>query len=438
MTTCGVCTAARYESGMGESVKNRAGSGAANPVAALALGVLAGVGGFTDTGGVVTASAAGALHGYSLAWVIVIGFIGFAVYAEMAGRIAITSTGATWDTIRLRLGRRLAVVPLVSTLVVHLLTLVVDLFGASFALQMATGIDYRMWLPPIAIGLAVLLWFLGFSKVDTVAATIGLAMLAAIPIALALGVHWGEFGRQLIHPTVVEGKEKVGNYLFAIAAMLGAFMTPYQFDFYSSGAIEERWRGKELASNRMVSLLGPAIGLVLTLALLVASAAVFHGTQHSINDIPGTAVPAKTAFGTLGFAAFLIGLFAISIAASVELCLSGAFAVCQFAGWNWSGTGRARRSPMLHLTYLGMIALALLIAITGLDPLLFTNVTMVFGAAALPFSFVPLLLIANDRQFMGELHNSRATNAAALVILALLVLVAIGAVPLLVVSGGKL
>lgn len=93
---------------------------------------------------------------------------------------------------------------------------------------------------------------------------------------------------------------------------------------------------------------------------------------------------------------------------------------------------------MLHLTYLGMIALALLIAITGLDPLLFTNVTMVFGAAALPFSFVPLLLIANDRQFMGELHNSRATNAAALVILALLVLVAIGAVPLLVVSGGKL
>lgn len=406
-------------------------------LSSLALGVLAGIGGFTDTGGVVTATAAGAKYGFGLAWTVVFGFVGFAVYAEMSGRIAISSSQASWDLIRLRLGRRLAVLPLVSTLVVHLLTLVVDVVGMSLAVQLATGVSY-LWLVPIAtVLLAAALWFVGFSKVDTGAALIGLVMLVAIAIALALGPHWHSLGGQLLHPTAASGKGLGLGYLFAVASMLGAFMTPYQFDFYSSGALEENWQGSDIATNRIISLIGPAVGGLVTLGLLVGGADALHASHPSVNSIQATVQPAIAAFGHAGLALFLLGLFAVSLAASVELCLSGAYAVCQYFGWDWGESGAPRQSPMFHLAYLTMLGLALAIAITGLDPIRFTTITMAFGAAALPFSFGPLLLVANDPQYMGVQKNGLATNVVAVVVLAVLTFIAIATVPLLVLTGGS-
>ena len=43
--------------------------------AALALGVLAGIGGFLDTGGVITAVSAGARFNFALIWTVVFGLV---------------------------------------------------------------------------------------------------------------------------------------------------------------------------------------------------------------------------------------------------------------------------------------------------------------------------------------------------------------------------
>jgi Mn2+/Fe2+ NRAMP family transporter len=83
-----------------------------------------------------------------------------------------------------------------------------------------------------------------------------------------------------------------------------------------------------------------------------------------------------------------------------------------------------------------MIVLAVVIAYTRVDPIQLTTVTMAAAAVALPFTFLPLLIVANDREYVGEQRNRAALNLVAILILALLCLVTLAAIPLFVLSGG--
>ncbi|MCH6468636.1 NRAMP family divalent metal transporter [Sinomonas terrae] len=414
----------------------RKASGRKHPVAALALGVLAGIGGFLDTGGVITAVSAGARFQFALLWTVVLGLVGFSVYAEMSGRLAISSAQPTYEVIRTRLGPRLGAVPLIANVVVHVLVLAVDLVGMSLALELLTGIGYRVWLPAVAVALALALWIFNFSRVDTGAALAGLTMLVMIPASVALSPNWGKVAAAVVHPNIAPSYS-IPGYLFATASLLGSFMTPYQFDFYSSGAIEEGWTGKDLGRNRVVAVVGTLFGAVMTMAVMIAGAKALYPYGQPVDSIRAAAQPAQAAFGEFGFVVFVIGVFAVSVAASVELCLSGGYGVAQYYGWDWGKSAPARGAPAFNLVFLAMIALAMVIDLTGVDPIKFTVITMAFGSAALPFTFGPLLLLANDSQFVGKQRNSLPVNIVASIVLAVLVLTTLATIPLLVITGGN-
>ena len=55
---------------------------------AIALGILAAIGGFVDIGDIVFNVEAGATFGYQLLWAVPLGVLGIMVFAEMSGREA--------------------------------------------------------------------------------------------------------------------------------------------------------------------------------------------------------------------------------------------------------------------------------------------------------------------------------------------------------------
>jgi manganese transport protein len=77
-----------------------------------------------------------------------------------------------------------------------------------------------------------------------------------------------------------------------------------------------------------------------------------------------------------------------------------------------------------------------IILYTGLDPIKITVISMIFAVMALPFTFLPMLLVANDRTYMGEHTNRAFGNAVGVFFLAVLIIGAIAAVPLVVITGG--
>ena len=78
------------------------------------------------------------------------------------------------------------------------------------------------------------------------------------------------------------------------------------------------------------------------------------------------------------------------------------------------------------------IVLAVLVGITAIDPIKVTEYSIVLSAAALPLTYFPIFVIANDPDYMGDKVNSRFLNAIATFYMVLLTVVAIATIPLMI------
>ena len=72
---------------------------------------------------------------------------------------------------------------------------------------------------------------------------------------------------------------------------------------------------------------------------------------------------------------------------------------------------------------------------TSVDPIKITEFSVVFSAIALPLTYLPILVVAKDPEYMGTYVNGRATNAFALVYLVIIVVASVAAIPLMIVTG---
>src|SRR5690349_433674 len=102
----------------------------------MALGIVTPIGGFVDAGQLVMTAQAGALYQRGLPWVLPLAFVIATLYCEMAARTAMSTRRALFDAVRERLGFRVALAPLLGVLAVNMLTLVVEVAGMAFAIEM--------------------------------------------------------------------------------------------------------------------------------------------------------------------------------------------------------------------------------------------------------------------------------------------------------------
>ena len=71
-----------------------------------------------------------------------------------------------------------------------------------------------------------------------------------------------------------------------------------------------------------------------------------------------------------------------------------------------------------------------------MNPINVTIVAVVFSAALLPFLFLPVLLVGNDREVMGELANGWLANTVGTLVIGFTILISLAAFPLLVLTRG--
>jgi Mn2+/Fe2+ NRAMP family transporter len=128
-------------------------------------------------------------------------------------------------------------------------------------------------------------------------------------------------------------------------------------------------------------------------------------------------------------------LFAVG-GAAIEAAFSAAYSMAQFAGWEWGKYRGALRAPRFTLTWLAFLLLAFAVVETGVDPVQLTQYAVLFSVVALPLTYLPVMLIARDRTFMGEHANGRLADTIGVLYLAIITVVAAAAIPLLLVTQG--
>jgi Mn2+/Fe2+ NRAMP family transporter len=380
------------------------------------LSILTAMGGFVEVGELVFAVNAGAKFGYSLLWIVLLGTIGIIVYGEMVGRIAAQNQQPVFYLIRERVGYAAGLVTLLAANAVCLLTCAAEIGGISLILKLLFGGPYRLLVLCSLIFLMLSVWFLSFQSIERVFGLLGLFMLVFVLSAIQLHPNWSEVAK---------------SFVANVPQLL-----PYETYFYSSGAIEDGWNPSDITMNRIIAIVGFVLGSVLAIGLVLIGAQLFHPAGIE-PQLPGSAAlgPVVT-FGKWGLLVALLGMFFAFSGAAIENALSGAYNLAQFLGWPWGKFRPPKSAARFNLSWIVIFILATVIIITGVDPVQVVEYSIIAAVVILPLTYLPTLLAAQDKEYMGSHVNGWLANTLGWFYLIVITIAALAAVPLLIITHG--
>jgi Mn2+/Fe2+ NRAMP family transporter len=402
-----------------------------NRLVGVALGILTAIGGFVDIGDLVTSALVGSRFGLSLAWATIIGVVGICLYAEMSGRVAAVTGRGTFDLVRERLGPKAGLANLGASFFVTVLTFAAEIGGIALSLELATSVNYLLFVPIIGLAIWFLMWRVKFSILENTFGLLGLALIAFGVAIWKLDPAWGHLFHQVVAPHKPV-KESLPVYFYYAIALFGAAMTPYEVFFFSSGGVEEKWSKKDIVTERMNVFIGFPLGGLLSVSIAAAAALVLLPANIQVDTLGQVGLPVALAAGKLALSIAILGFVAATFGASLETGLSCGYTIAQYFGWQWGKFVRPRQAARFHLVVLLSLIAAVGAVLTTIDPVKLTEYSVVFSAVALPLTYFPILVIANDPDYMGDEVNGRISNTLATLFLVVILVASVAAIPLMI------
>jgi Mn2+/Fe2+ NRAMP family transporter len=398
----------------------------------LTLGIVTSIGGFVEVGSISTSAQAGAEFGFSLLWAIAAATLFVAALAEMAGRLAAVSKRSMIAAVRERFGFHFQAVPLTAECLIDSLLLTAELGGAAIAVKMLSGIGFQWWVLPLGLAAWLVLWFGNFTVIED-----GVGLLGMVTLSFVLAV-WR------LHPDpqpiavgfvpTVPGHD-LTRYAFLTVSIIGATVSPYLLNFYSSGGVEEKWTQEDLWINRSTAFFGMGFGSTVAMGCLITSAIVL-GPQHvKVETYEQAAQMFVPVYGRWAVTLFALSLYIGCFGAAVEIALNAGYALAQALGWTWGINKKRRDVSRFVAAFSVVLLLAVAIAAMGFDPLKLTLISVALTVVIMPMIVLPFLVLMNDERYVGR-HTSGPIGNGLLAILTILgALMAIVVIPLEIFGG---
>src|SRR5205807_8854899 len=93
------------------------------------------------------------------------------------GRVTAVSRRPVFHVVRERLGVRTGLVNLVASLILNLLTLAAEIGGVGLALELASSINYILWVPIVGFLVWFFIWKVPFQVIERPSGVFGLALI---------------------------------------------------------------------------------------------------------------------------------------------------------------------------------------------------------------------------------------------------------------------
>src|SRR3982751_4887779 len=236
----------------------------------LFLGILTAMGGFVEVGELTFAVNAGAKFGYSLLWIAAVGTVGIVVYGEMAGRVAAVRAQPVFSLIRERVGFDAGLVTLSAATAVNVLTCAAEIGAVALVWQLLADWPYRLWVAIALLVLVLSVWVLPFRWIERVFGLGGLLLVIYLVVAILEGPAWGDVAAAVVpNVPILESSQQYMLYAYYAVALTSSIMLPYETYFYSSGAVEDKWKPSDIALNRVIVIVGFLLGSVLCVSLIM-------------------------------------------------------------------------------------------------------------------------------------------------------------------------
>jgi Mn2+/Fe2+ NRAMP family transporter len=368
-----------------------------------------------------------------MVWAIAAATVKLSKLVEMSGRLAAVSKRSMAAPVRERFGWPFQFVPLAGELVIDLLLLAAEIGGVGLALKLLTGVGFQWWILPAGLAVWLILWRCGFGVIEYGLGLLGLVTLSFVYSAWRVSPG----GSTLAHGLVPSlPSHHAARYAFLAVSILGATVSPYLLNFYSSGTLEERMAEEELWVNRTTAYLGMCFGGVVSMGVLVTSAAVLAPRHIMVDTYEQAALMFVPVFGRWAVTLFAASLGVGCLGAAVEITLNAGYVTAQVFGWPWGANRPRADAARFTGAFTVVLALAMAVAAIGFDPLRLTLLSVAFTVVVMPFVVLPFLVLMNDPQYVKK-HTSGAIGNACLAALTILAgLFALAVIPLEILGGG--
>jgi len=352
---------------------------------------------YLDPGNFATNMTAGARHGYQLLWVIMLANVVAMFVQYLSGKLGAVTGRSLPELCRERWRRPVVWLMWAQAEVVVMATDLAEFVGAALALHLLFGLPMPVAGLATAVGTSVLL--LARRRGFTV-------MIAVLLMAVVAAFLW-QVGRAGVGGGVLAGlvpRIGDGDSVLLACGIVGATVMPHAVYLHSgltSGGGSRALRG--LRADIPVAL---GVAGLANLAMLIVAASALYGRGGSYDTIDQ--IRAGLA-GVLGPSMGLVFALALLVAGLASACVgtkSGEMVMSGFLGARIPTTVRR----------LVTMAPALVVLCTGVDPttaLVASQVVLSFG---LPFALIPLVVLTSRPDVMGRSVNRRSTVVLGVVV----------------------
>jgi len=355
---------------------------------------------YVDPGNFATNIAAGARHGYALAWVVVMANAMAMLVQYLSAKAGIATGMDLPELCRTHFRRPVSRGLWVQAEIVAMATDLAEFVGAAIGLNLLFGVP----LFPAGVITAVVAFGVlaleqrGYRRFElAIAALLGLVLLGFVYDLIAVGAQAGEL---------------------LAAGIIGATVMPHVVYLHSAltkarvACRDDGERRELLRFTRIDVVIGLGTAGLINLTMLVVAASLFARTGRSdVDSIEAAHAGLAQLVGGGAALAFAVALLASGLSSSSVGTYAGQVVMQGFI---------RRRIPLLLRRGLTMLpALVVLgLGLPATESLIVSQVVLSFG---IPFALVPLALLTRRRDVMGVFVNKPGTTVALSVVATLII-----------------
>jgi Mn2+/Fe2+ NRAMP family transporter len=141
------------------------------------------------------------------------------------------------------------------------------------------------------------------------------------------------------------------------------------------------------------------------MGVLVTSAMVLGPRHIVVDSYDQAALMFVPVFHRWAVALFAVSLGIGCFGAAVEIALNAGYAFSQALGWPWGANKPRREASRFVAAFTVVLAVGVLIALFGFDPLRVTMISLALTVVVMPLVVLPFLVLMNDPKYV-KTHTS--------------------------------
>lgn len=359
--------------------------------------------GFIDPGNWATNIEGGAKFGYELLWVIVLSTLMLILLQSISARIGIVTGKSLAVNIREHFSAPTSAILGITILLASAATDVAEYLGAAIGFNILFGIPTVVGAIITLVIVAIAILWQRYERLERMV----VIFLSIIAAAYLIELFITKPDLVAAAQGMVVPRLDSQSILIALA-MLGAVVMPHNIYLHSNIIQSLEWTSDPSQKKKLIrfelidTTAAMLMGWAVNSAMIMVAAAVFFRHNVVVTSIEQASATLKPLAGSAAGLLFGVALLFSGIGSSITSSLCEANVVTGFLG--------RPEDPRSRFYRVGLVVTsipAVLIIAAGFDTLRTLVFSQVVLSLQLPFTIVPLLILASSRRIMGEFASSK-------------------------------